>query len=348
MLLQALFIAAVSSSPESFESVVKASSNDTCKLQECTGMDGGCCGADTLRDSAGGAPPACPDGTPCCECGDDSTLPYGVFGCKCPYVPPKPPPAGLKGVVVAGDSWGTEGQPAFDAMMQKNGAKVQLYNIAVMGTTTSEWQSGQYLTSLLDNAKVADYIWLTLMGNDLFGMLPGCALTLKNAEACGDNTIAKVKKGMHTVLDAIFRANPKVKVVGFGYDILGLDKLVCKWVPIALFPQCIHGERKFNHTSIECFNTEFVKMQAVWDDLAKEYPNVESINLLGTLQAAGGNTKASTGHPDLGSWGPAKYTELNCEHATRTGGFPFIFDKMWDLYWSKQNITADDHEVILV
>lgn len=359
MWLTILFISAASATAQSFRTDVlrETSPADKCTLKQCDdpmpppGQI--CCGADgakgvTGSDSVTGSD-TCPDGTACCECGDDFN-PHGMWGCLCPYVPPTPPPAGFKGVLVAGDSWGTEGKPAFDAMMQKNGAKVQLYNIAVPGSMASDWETGFYLKELQANAAVVDYIWLTLMGNDIFNMLPGCALFHHTAETCGDNAIKRVTKGMHNVLDAIFKVNPKVKVIGFGYDILGLDKVTCQWVPNTLFPQCKNGEPKFNRTKIECFNTQFIRMQGVWEELAEAYPNVQTINLLGTLQAAGGNTKASTGHPDLSSWGPDKYTELNCEHATRMGGFPFIFDKMWELYWSKQNITTSDDkdEVIIV
>ena len=60
------------------------------------------------------------------------------------------------------------------------------------------------------------------------------------------------------------------------------------------------------------------------------------MTLLGTLQAYGGDAKASVGSPDLDKWGPNKLWQVNCIHPTEDEGFPAIFDEMWELYWSKR------------
>jgi hypothetical protein len=46
--------------------------------------------------------------------------------------------------------------------------------------------------------------------------------------------------------------------------------------------------------------------------LTKNYTQHTALDVLGTLQKAGGNTKASPGNPDLTSWSPAKLMETNC------------------------------------
>ncbi len=64
---------------------------------------------------------------------------------------------------------------------------------------------------------------------------------------------------------------------------------------------------------IECINTQFVKLQHDYVEvLTKNYTQHTALDVLGTLQKAGGNVKASPGNPDLTSWSPAKLMESNC------------------------------------
>lgn len=298
----------------------------TCPITPPPGQS--CCGADDTKFGK-----TCGDGSACCACGDD------IFGCLCPEIPPTPPAPGQKGILVAGDSWGTEGGQAFhDMITTKSKVNATIYNIAVMGSTASDWEKGDFLSKLQEYAKLSDYIWLTLMGNDLFSILPACAILHRNdSDACGASAQKTIIPRMQKVLTEIHSVNPNARVIGFGYDLLGLGSPWCLPMTDALFPQCRDAKRSPSITHAECFNTQFIRMQAVWEILAKEFDFVDVIDLLGTLQAAGGNKDASTGHPDLKSWGPAKLTELNCEHATpgKNGGFSDLFEKMWELYWSK-------------
>lgn len=207
-----------------------------------------------------------------------------------------------------------------------------------MGSMASDWEKGLFLSRLQEYAKYADYVWLTLMGNDLFNILPECFILHRNdSDACGASAQKIVTPRMQKVLTAIHTANPKARVIGFGYDLLGLGSPWCLPMADALFPQCMDARRSPLLTHAECFNTQFARMQNVWEGLAKDNDFVDVVNLLGTLQASAGNKNASTGHPDLKSWGPSKLTELNCEHATpgKHGGFSDIFEQMWELYWSK-------------
>ena len=59
------------------------------------------------------------------------------------------------------------------------------------------------------------------------------------------------------------------------------------------------------------------------------------VDLVGTLQAAGGVKGASTGHPVLSQPSPASLLEGNCIHAN-SKGFTAIFDALWDVYFSRQ------------
>merc|ERR1712224_205101 len=180
-----------------------------------------------------------------------------------PDIPPAPPAPGSKAILVAGDSWGTEGGQAFhDMIKKKSQMNTTIYNIAVMGSMASDWEKGEFLSQLKTYAKLSDYIWLTLMGNDVFSMLPGCAILHRNdSDACGARAQKVVTPRMQSVLSAIHSVNPNARVIGFGYDILGLGSPWCLPMADALFPQCRDAKRSPSLTHAECFNTQFIRMQ---------------------------------------------------------------------------------------
>ena len=165
--------------------------------------------------------------------------------------------------------------------------------------------------------------------------LPPCAKSGKTAEECGDVLLANVNKSMGIILDAIHEANPSMRVVGFGYDIM-FGGLGCSLLTHEFFPQCYKGHplggnrcfvrfkkghryvvcasyhvhfpliptrkrrRAFLHTFIfPSQNTQFIRLQAVWEDFAAKRDYVDSINLLGTTQVAGDVPHAAIGKPNL-------------------------------------------------
>eukprot|EP00755_Sulcionema_specki_P004664 Sspe_Gene.30654::Locus_15146_Transcript_1_1_Confidence_1.000_Length_1020::g.30654::m.30654 len=107
------------------------------------------------------------------------------------------------------------------------------------------------------------------MGNDAKNRLPACGLEGHSPSECTAKIVAHCQGNMEKVLAAIAKANPKARVVGFGYDILGLgkDNGICHLLPVALFPKC--GE------NITCFNQQFLSLQGVWEGLAKSHSFVE-------------------------------------------------------------------------
>jgi len=245
--------------------------------------------------------------------------------------------ANAANVVIAGDSWGEEGGSAFQGMLSTYSPNTTLNNIAIGGTTALEWAVGKL--GALKTAITADttHVWLTLGGNDAIqGPLPVCGLVeKKSAEECTTEELARIKGHMVTIIEAIHKDSPKVRVLGFGYDILGMGKLpICPPLARGIFPQCIDAAEGFN----TCFNTQFVRIQAMWEELAQTYDYVDTVSMLGTLEAAGGDTSASTGKPDLAKFSPNDLMQSNCIHPTQGwgGGFGVIFKKQWTLYWSKQ------------
>ena len=280
----------------------------------------------------------CADGSACCNEDDDGS----VDGYECPA---KPPPPGSKVILVAGDSWGTEGAAAFAAMVKDKlstpAVPVIVENIAVAGSMASDWSKREYLDGLTEHAKNADYVWITLMGNDCAAYMPGCARRGGSPASCGDTLVKTVTAEMSTILDAVHAANPKARILGFGYDILGFAKdFMCKWEINNMFPQCKKAHPHDDGARIACVNTQFVRLQATWEALAKTYDFVDVIDILGTLQAAAGDANATVGHPDMAAFGPNKLFEANCLHPTPCTrakcGFPIVFEETYQQYWSKQ------------
>eukprot|EP01059_Diplonema_ambulator_P011602 TRINITY_DN215_c0_g1_i1.p1 TRINITY_DN215_c0_g1~~TRINITY_DN215_c0_g1_i1.p1 ORF type:complete len:257 (+),score=94.13 TRINITY_DN215_c0_g1_i1:49-819(+) len=230
-------------------------------------------------------------------------------------------------VVIAGDSWGTEGHKAFLQMLKEKGSQLTVEDIAVSGSTTEDWVKGRYMDDLKKAVAKPDtqVVWLTLMGNDAKNRLPGCAAEGGSSDHCTQKIVEYVTPRMDTILAAINTTNPNVRVVGFGYDILGCGKGngVCDLVPHALYPHC--------EGNITCFNLQFENLQYVWDNLSKTHSYVDSVNLLGSIQAGGGDPNATVGHPDLAKFSPNDLMQINCIHPNDKG-FSFVFNNLWDLY----------------
>ena len=151
--------------------------------------------------------------------------------------------------------------------------------------------------------------------------------------------ITKASKWITTILDGIHEANPNAQVVGFGYDIM-FGGLGCEVITKDVFPQC-WNKTQTPENPIRCFNTQFIKIQKVWETFAAARPYVHALNLLGTSQVAGGNKKAAVGKPDLDKFGPAKYwpDTLACIHPSTEGGDEsgamVIMKEFYNQYWSK-------------
>eukprot|EP00483_Globobulimina_turgida_P013084 UN13108 len=80
-------------------------------------------------------------------------------------------------VIVAGDSWGSEGwnylQQVLAAHSNTKNLKVKSY--AVGGTTTADWiKPVDKLVNDVNKNSDAEYLWLTIGGNDAADYLPSC------------------------------------------------------------------------------------------------------------------------------------------------------------------------------
>ncbi|CAK0802126.1 unnamed protein product [Prorocentrum cordatum] len=231
---------------------------------------------------------------------------------------------GAPQILVVGDSWAevtaagsAVGQSFFQRSLSKYGCKAGVTNIAIDGSTASEWSQGALLEILKIGAKSHDYVWISLVGNDALFFLPGC---LKKPAECVDELLAEVTPQMYKIVDAIHEANPNAKVTGFGYDTM-FGGIGCSLVTHLLFPRCWLPGAGGN----SCFNKQLLRIQHLYDTIASNRSFFKRSSILGATQVAAGDPKASTGadrHIDMDKMGPAKYWpdyEL-CFHPGVIGG----------------------------
>lgn len=267
-------------------------------------------------------------------------------------------------ILIAGDSWGTDigggsivGESVFSRGLKRHSCPGSVKNIAVAGSTAAQWQDGRLMSKLQKQVAGKDYVWMTLMGNDALSDCPSCAKNkTKSAEECGDEFIAGVRTRMQTILDGIHAANPQTRVVGFGYDIM-FGGLGCTAVTDTVFPQCYRDTSATKEEKTRCFNTQFVRLQTLWEELAETNDFVDAINILGVTQAYPAkeqdpDPKAAVGAPDLDQFGPAwAYPDtLACIHPslglTGTSGAMVVMEEFIRQYWGPQLGCAGNETIV--
>jgi hypothetical protein len=245
-------------------------------------------------------------------------------------------------ILIMGDSWGTISPATDEFKRELNEHKCPLQgftNIAIGGTTAQQWAEPKKMLEVKKQAKDHDLVWVTLMGNDALAVCPDCAKAGKTAEECGDELTVKATGWMTTIIDGIHEANPNAKIVGFGYDIM-FGGFGCESITKTVFPQCWSNKSVAN--PIRCFNTEFIRLQALWDTLASTRPYLSAINILGTTQMGAGDPGVTIGNPNLDKFGPAKDwpLTLECIHPSKAGGDKsgamLIMAQFYEQYWGKE------------
>lgn len=275
---------------------------------------------------------------------------------------PELPDGTYKKILVVGDSWaalvgaGSEvgGVSFLERKLKEHGCRVGARSIAVPGTETGDWAVGDYKTAMQRAAKGHDYVFIILAGNDALDRMPDCAEEEKSAQECGDELMVSSTANMYTIVDAIHDANPAARIVGFGYDTM-FGGLGCSFVTHDIFPQCWGKHAKIG-TGNRCFNTQFIRIQEMWDTVAANRSFVDSASILGATQVAAGDTKASTGpdrHIDMDKMGPAKYWPdyEACFHPGVLGGEDsgamVVMEEFYKVYWSKQPACANTTDIIV-
>lgn len=201
-------------------------------------------------------------------------------------------------------------------------------NHAVGGTTTTYWaRRSDSLKKAVDENPDCKWVWLTIGGND--------AIPAMEEQTPLDDIMTECTTNTQTFLDPLFEAHPDVRVVQFGYDIMGWDKnSICKNKARKIFWNCTDPTSSTEGTA--CANEQFYTIQTQYvEGLSQLYDNHDAINLIGSLQKAGGIEDADVAEPNDDFYSPADLIQSNCIHATDEG-FAYIFSNMWDVYFSEQ------------
>eukprot|EP00483_Globobulimina_turgida_P005907 UN05917 len=205
-----------------------------------------------------------------------------------------------KQVIIIGDSWGTKGGKELEAVFKEHGATWQVANYAQGGTTTADWAKNpnRMVNDINKNAD-AQYVWLTIGGNDAADYLPSC--TRKHPlpdEQCINQVLNTSITNIEIMLNPVFQQHPNIQVVQFGYDLMNFQKGYCSLEGQDLMHGC-------NDQAL-CINTQFVKIQGAVDYMATQFANYTSINLLGSLELMDKSIPNVTlGNPNLNYWSPA-------------------------------------------
>lgn len=228
--------------------------------------------------------------------------------------------AAMPALLAFGDSWAWLGYAQLRDVFKAQGVNTSIR--AIPGTPAAYWSvvEPNALINAVDAAN-ASHVYMSLGGNDFLEGIPaGIPAPVLYAEM-----LASTK----SVVDKLFKARPHVHVWHFGYEILDWSSSAF----CAGFGNVeLHGKRPFfcpSTSNVTCMT----HAQGTWlqtgyvDMLAAHYANhshYHGLNLLGTLQVAGGVAGASVGSPNWAAYSPTKYVRkeddsLGCVHLTPEG-----------------------------
>ncbi len=225
-------------------------------------------------------------------------------------------------VIVFGDSWAEGAADELEGVLQSHGrSDLDVDPRGVGGTTAEYWATVD--PAALPNAILAnpdaEWVWLSIGGNDTFGnYIAGEAST--NA--------AQIEGHVRSMLDGAFAANPDIKIVNFGYDFVNFEQSnECILMAWTYFPV---GTLTYQINTI--FLTDIGLTMA---RIAEDYPNFSYVDSVwGTLQRAGGISDA----PNILYPSPSAYMS-DCIHPNSTG-YELIHQALWDAYWGQDAPVA--------
>ena len=204
-------------------------------------------------------------------------------------------------------------------------------NHAVGGTTAAGWAKTPLALREAVNANPnAKYVWLTIGGNDA---LPAMEQHRNIAEV-----VRQINADTTAFLKPLFAAHNTIKVVQFGYDILGWDKnFVCEAQGRRVFWEC------GGSANATCANRLFYNVQRGVEALSASLAAAgtarpgqhTAVDLRGSMQAGAGTPGASAGHPVDALYSPKDMMQGNSIHANDKG-YGFIFASLWEAFFAKQ------------
>ena len=143
-------------------------------------------------------------------------------------------------VLVFGDSWGVFGWPYLQDMLTDHDTGLTVKNYAIGGTTSTFWaRKPNILNNYVNDNPDAEYIWLSIGGNDVIDFMPNCTLHYP-IDKCVEKLVPIVTNNTISFLTPVFTNHPNIKLVQFGYDILNLAmNAFCKLVGTEIDYKCL-------------------------------------------------------------------------------------------------------------
>jgi hypothetical protein len=166
-----------------------------------------------------------------------------------------------------------------------------------------------------------DWVLVSLGGNDLLdGYLLG---------GYGDALFPIVEADVRIVIDQLLAVRPDLKIAYNGYD---FPNFIHTTECILLGQLYLGGDVFFQ-------NTLFAELTEISEDIAADYPQVTAVNLLGTLQAAGGYPNPPNFYlPSPPDFFPGD----ECIHPTGPGGYWNLVDRIYHGFFEPLNDDDDD------
>jgi lysophospholipase L1-like esterase len=226
-------------------------------------------------------------------------------------------------VVSIGDSWAGGWCEEMQWTILAHGVAVDVYNKGIAGSTATLWATPGALTDvelLLFQHPEIDWAVVSMGGNDL--------LDAYLLQGMGDAVFPVIEESVRAVLDQLVAFRPELKIAYNGYDFPNFEHNdYC-----IVMGQLMLGGLTYDK------NVLFQRLTEIAQSIAADYPQVYAVDLLGTLQTAGG----VPGAPNLWLPSPAQYfPEDDCIHPSDGGYWP-IMDAIYEGFFSPLNGTDDD------
>eukprot|EP00656_Telonema_subtile_P029727 TRINITY_DN3280_c0_g1_i1.p1 TRINITY_DN3280_c0_g1~~TRINITY_DN3280_c0_g1_i1.p1 ORF type:complete len:260 (+),score=68.04 TRINITY_DN3280_c0_g1_i1:195-974(+) len=229
-------------------------------------------------------------------------------------------------VASIGDSWAAFAsdtlQKVFDRHLPSFGVK--LLNHGIPGSTASVWAANG--TGLVAAAAGADYVWLSIGGNDVMGYY---------ASGQGSSCMANVERDTRKMLTDLFAVLPEIQVVMFGYDLVNfVHTPLCIAEALKIFP---------NDSSQPQINKIFLSLGDLQQKIAADYPQVTYVSLWGTLQSQK-DSGVPAPYPNVLYPSPAKYMgKDDCIHCN-TEGWDLLMEQLYEKYFQGKFQTDNNYD----
>jgi lysophospholipase L1-like esterase len=243
-----------------------------------------------------------------------------------------------KTILLYGDSWTYGNTHGLKYALQKYGNNFRLISEDHWGSEAKYFASNPHLLPEAVKRHKADYVLLSLGGNDFKNIL-----WKKDRRFTAPwTTLANIRKDLEIVLDQLYKEQPNVKVVMYGYDFLGnLEDTI----PFhRLSPN--YGKYLswvYKSFGIRLINYYTMKLGSMLDDISKQeqkrgYP-MTYVPLWGTLQAAAQKKDQPIEALDnvsynLGASSPSIFMHDTIHANSR--GYELLMTRLYHKYFSKE------------